>query len=107
PGYNVQEEITRKREKMSSEFNSTTFIIVTGEQSDLDSYIFIDKILYSVSSPLKAVDLCFKCIHALNATYAPESMQIWLLIQKAVYNITTKYDKQIPSVNAILAACQT
>lgn len=83
------------------------FIIVCGEPSDLFSYICIDQILYSVSSPLKAVDLCFKCIYALNASYAPESTQIWLLLQKAIYNIDTTYDKQIPSVNSILAACKT
>lgn len=67
-------------------------------------YVSVDQILYNVESPLKAVDVCFKGIHALNASYPPECMQIWMLIQKGVYFITTKFDKQISSVNVILSA---
>lgn len=83
------------------------FVIVTGVKSELQSYICIDKILYEGGSPLNAVDVCFKCIQALNASYAPESIQVWTLLQKAVYNINTKYDKQIPAVNALLSAIRT
>lgn len=66
-------------------------------------YICIDQILYSVESPLKAVDICFKGIHALNANYPPESIQVWMLLQKGVYFINTKFDKQINAVNVILS----
>lgn len=67
-------------------------------------YISISDILYTVSSPLKALDICFKAIHALNASYAPECAEIWMLLQWGVYNIFTKFDKQIPSVNAIISS---
>ena len=37
------------------------------------SYINLDKILFNVDSPFKAVDTCYKIFHVLNAMYPPES----------------------------------
>lgn len=83
-----------------------TFMIFVSEslRHSPQCYIAIDELLYSISSPLKALDVCFKAIHALNASYAPECIQVWMLLQWGVYDIYTKFDKQIPNVTAVLSA---
>lgn len=62
----------------------------------------VDEVLYNVCTPLKAVELCFKLIHALNAQYSPEAVHIWLCIQKGIFKINSKYDKSYTSVNQFL-----
>lgn len=59
--------------------------------------------MYEVSTPLKAVDVCFKIIHAVHALYSIEAEQIWLILQKAVYNIDTCWDKNYVAVNNIVS----
>lgn len=51
---------------------------------------------------MKAIDVCFKAIHSLNATYPIEAEQVWLLIQKCIYKIDTAYDKPHISLENIL-----
>lgn len=78
--------------------------IIVGE--DLDnitaSYVRVNDTLYMVESPLKAIEVTFKAIHALNALYPPEAEQVWLVIQQALFNLKTYYDKQFVSVNLLL-----
>ena len=76
------------------------FVIVVGPtlESIQASYINLDRILYKVESPLKAVDVCYKIFHALNAKYPPECEQVWLLIQQNLYNYESEYDKKIKGV---------
>lgn len=77
--------------------------LVGDNVSNIDaSYVAIDSVLYKLETPLSAVDCCFKVFWALNAKYPPESQHIWLLIQKLVYNIVTKQDKNLTSVNTII-----
>lgn len=78
-------------ERKSAEMGLTVQPFITFVSESLrhvpNCYVSIDKILYNIASPLKAVDVCFKSIHALNASYAPESTRIWMMLQKGVYNI--------------------
>lgn len=81
------------------------FVIVVGDlEEGIQSYVSVDATLYKLESALKALDVCFKAIHALNAKYPPEAEQVWLLIQRGIFEIVTKWDKQIPSVTAILSS---
>lgn len=61
-------------------------------------YVIIDNIRYIAESPLSAVDLCFKSIQALHAQYPVQSLGPWLLLQTAIYNIHTEWDKDIGAV---------
>lgn len=67
-------------------------------QNITESYVAIDDILYKLDSPLRAVDLCFKCIHALHAQYPVQSERPWLVLQQIIYDISTPWDGQIPAV---------
>lgn len=64
-------------------------------------YVILDDIKYKSETVLKAFDITFKTIHALNARYPPEGEHVWLLIQRLVYGIQTKYDRKIPHVETI------
>lgn len=85
------------------------YIIIVGPtlHEISEYYVRIDKILYTVPSMLKAVDICFKAFHFLNAKYPPESEHLWLLIQRTLYNFTTKWDKIISYISEIIAVMQT
>lgn len=64
-----------------------------------DFYIVIDKHYYRFDDIRTAVDVCFKCIHALHAEYSPQSEAIWFFLQFALYNLHTQWDKTIPQVS--------
>lgn len=61
-------------------------------QNITESYVAIDNILYKLDSPLRVVDVCFKCIHALHAQYPMQSERPWLVLQKIIYDISTPWD---------------
>lgn len=67
-----------------------------------DTYVSIEDMLYKVPSVLYGVDVCFKSYFVLNCKYPPESEHIWLIIQKAVFEINTSLDKRIPIVHQVL-----
>jgi len=66
------------------------------------AYVVVDSATSKVSSPLKAVNICFKVFHVFNASYPAES-HTWLLLQKAVYTLLTKWDVKSYSVSAVIA----
>lgn len=74
---------------------------------DLDnieaSYVNVNNVLYNIDNPLKAVDICFKIYHVLNASYPVECEHVWLFLQKLVYAINTPYDKNFVSVNSFIS----
>ena len=76
------------------------YVIIVGPrlESIQASYINVDKTLYKVDSPLKAVDICYKIFQVFNAKYPPESEQVWLLLQQNSYNYKSQQDKKIKGV---------
>ena len=71
------------------------YVIIAGE--DLTkikhAYVCVDRTLYTVSSVLQAVDICFKSFHIFNLIYPIESKHIWLIIQKSFYKFRTQYNE--------------
>jgi len=63
------------------------------------SYVVINKFVYKVETPLKAVDICFKSFFALNLSYPTECDHVWEFVQKFFYDISTNHDKQYQSVD--------
>ena len=60
------------------------YVIIVGETLDRieDPFVNINKTLYSMESSFRAIDICYKVFHVLNAKYPPGSEQIWLLLQQ-------------------------
>lgn len=99
---NIQE---RRREAMKNlGMTVQPFIITVGlTLSEIDSvYVCIDKVLYKVPSALKALEVCFKSFHVLNAIYPPESEHLWLLLQRSLFKFSTKWDKMIPYIIEVI-----
>lgn len=80
------------------------FIIAVGSTlSEISSfYVCIDQVLYKVPSALKALKVCFKSFHALDAIYPPESEHLWLLLQRSLFKFSTKWDKMTPYIMEVI-----
>lgn len=92
--------IRQKRIDVMYQMNVTLqpYIIAVGPTlAEISSFfISVDKVLYNVTCAFKAIDTLFKIFHVLNIEYPAAAHHIWILIQRELYNFTTKYDK-IPS----------
>lgn len=82
------------------------YIIVVGPTlSEISSFfVSVDKVLYNTESAFKAIDTCFKIFHVLNIKYPAASNHIWLLIQRELYDFTTKYDNTPSNILEIINA---
>ncbi|CAL1682707.1 unnamed protein product [Lasius platythorax] len=71
-------------------------------------FVCINQLRYEVETPLKAVDLVFKSCNALNIQYPPEVGQLFMFLQRAIYNFETVWDKQKNSqlTTSVLAVIQ-
>lgn len=78
------------------------FIIAVGPTlSETSSfYVCIDKVLYKVPSALKALEVNLFMRLML---YPPESEHLWLLLQRSLFNFSTKWDKMTPYIMEIVA----
>lgn len=102
----VQETITRRREKLSSLGHTLQpFIIIVGQSyHHIQNYlVIVDNTIYKLHSITAAVDCCFKIFLTLNAEYPVESKGIWFFIQKGFYQIKTPWDKNYTTVSALLS----
>lgn len=84
-------DITRIRQESSDKAKETKtsvqpYIIVVGQIEDvLQSYVTIDETLYTTTSTLEALDVCFKAFHVLQMNYPDASKHLWMLLQKGLY----------------------
>lgn len=100
----IRVQIAKRKAKLKQwNLNLQPFAVMVGPTTDsiLQRYIVIDEHFYSVESSLKAIDVTFKSFQALQAVYPPESERTWLFLQRAVYDIGTKYDKQFADAKAM------
>lgn len=65
------------------------------------SYVIINDVCYSVETPFKAIDVAFKSLYALDTKYPNECAKEWLFLQRSVYGICTKSDKDICDVTVL------
>lgn len=56
-------------------------------------FVVIGTFRYEVETPLKAVDLVFKSCNALNIRYPLEVGQLFMFLQRAIYEFETLWDK--------------
>lgn len=77
--------------------------VIVGE--DIDnvkySYVIINDIIYEIETPIKATDIAFKAMHALDSEYPTECAREWLFLQRGVYEITTSHDKNISDAKVL------
>lgn len=94
----------------ASELNITVqpYIIVIGPiLFDIrTSYVCIDSILYSTDSILQALDMCFKVFHVLHLQYPVFTDYLRLILQRGLYDITTKWDTMFSTTEHIIKKLQ-
>ena len=80
------------------------YILIAGDTryKIQDIYLCIDKNKYQMPDLSTAIDICFKSFQVFHAKYPDQGEHLWLLIQKAIYNIHTKWDARISLVSQIL-----
>lgn len=76
----------------------TMFIVQGCDSSPALFYTTFDGISYQLPSLLRCLDACFKVTQVLNLKYNIECNNLWLFIQRKIYNIKTVYDKMTSSV---------
>ncbi|KAE8740610.1 hypothetical protein FOCC_FOCC013868 [Frankliniella occidentalis] len=77
---------------------SQPFLVFVGPKlTDIkEYYVDVSGILYRLHSVSKAVDVCFKATVALHASFPSEAVRPWMLIQRLLYDITSKWDAEVP-----------
>lgn len=80
------------------------FVIICGPLNDiLSSHVVIGKIIYDCTTPVEAVDFCFKSFFALHIDYSLACPHLWSFFQKFVFEI--KGYKSVTASHQISALC--
>ncbi|XP_058795216.1 uncharacterized protein LOC131666503 [Phymastichus coffea] len=66
------------------------------------AYVSLQEQLWKVDTPLRALDLAFKLYQVFNLHYPPDCEQVWLVVQKMVFDITKVSDKKINNVTSLI-----
>lgn len=62
-------------------------IFVGTDVKALDCYVEVNSTLYSTTSLLQAVTVCFKCFFVLNLSYPKAAEKLWTFIQNELFHI--------------------
>ncbi|CAG9763626.1 unnamed protein product [Ceutorhynchus assimilis] len=104
PG-DIEKTIAEQKEKsLNKKQRVQPYILVDGP--DLINFrrifLVVDTLRYQFDCPKKAFDILFKAYHVFKAKYPLPGEHIYLLIQRCIYKIKTKYDIIQPYVLNIL-----
>lgn len=99
---NTRDERTKYLKAQGLSFQPQIIVVGSEITKITESYVCFDNLIYKVNSTFQAIDLCFKVFHVINAEYSLESEHLWLLIQKGLYNFSTRWDKTISYTARIL-----
>lgn len=79
------------------------FILVVGTIFNIkEILIYFDSVKYNVHSIIRAIEVCYKIFQLFNLQYPPESLVVWLFIQKYFFNYSSIYDIPHPKLSQIL-----
>ncbi|CAH0547975.1 unnamed protein product [Brassicogethes aeneus] len=102
----LEPELSLRASKYANyKLTSQPIPVIIGESlSNIEGcYVCFNDIRYRVDTPLKAVDLCFKVYHTLNAEYPKECDSVWMFIQTYIYEIKTEYDRKYVATSSLMA----
>lgn len=99
--------IIREEARKNAEMLKITlqpYIVTLGPPHEVkETYVQVDDMLYKTTSTLEAIDICFKTFHVFQISYPLMSEHLWMLIQKGIYNFSTKWDFIIPGIEHVLS----
>ncbi|KAK3907526.1 Glycerol-3-phosphate acyltransferase 4 [Frankliniella fusca] len=90
----LQESLNARKEILFKyKLTLQPLVVAIGGLSDIKQVlIVVDNHKWEVDSVLQGVDVCFKVFFALNSCYPSEARHLWLLIQRAVYDLELAAD---------------
>ncbi|KAL0105535.1 hypothetical protein PUN28_016899 [Cardiocondyla obscurior] len=97
-----QESLKKKAEELNITVQPYILIVGTTLDDIRNHFISIDDVLYSVNFTLEAVDLCFKVFQVFHMNYPIFSEHLWIIIQRGIYNFTTKWDTVFPNIEHVI-----
>lgn len=77
----------QKYEPFKLKFGAQAIIVGDDPDSITKSFVRLNKHMFDMENPLKALDIVFKVMHAADAEYPAESKREWLFLERAVYGI--------------------
>ncbi|KYM97728.1 hypothetical protein ALC62_11588, partial [Cyphomyrmex costatus] len=96
----LQRELQTRQDKLANfHLTAQPLPIIVGSNIDTieSCYVSVNDILYKVDTPLRAVDLCFKIFHVMNASYPPEAETAWTFIEQLVYKFPKTKTSEVPT----------
>lgn len=100
----------RMKKLQSFGLTSQPVAVIVGPSLDEihQCFVVINHLRYEVETPLKCIDFVFKSCNALNIQYPPEVGQLFIFLQRAIYNFETPWDKHKNSqlTSSVLAQIQ-
>lgn len=97
----VKEKLKEREEKLRKENLTAQPIIIYQGSRDKNPeavYVAYVDIIYTFQNFLEALDIAFKLHFALNLKFSIESEQIWLLLQKVIYEISFPPSTELSNV---------
>lgn len=101
----IEQTIINQREKaLAKKLSIQPYIILQGSLSEGVSapLLIIDDVKYQFQSITKSFDTLFKLYHTFNARYPKAGDHLYLIIQRCVYKIETKYDNVVCYIMDVL-----
>ncbi|KAL4718864.1 hypothetical protein ACJJTC_011323 [Scirpophaga incertulas] len=100
--------ISKQKEKAyANKISKQPYIILQGTlHSCASPVLIIDDVRYQFRNIQKAFDILFKAYHVLDARYPRAGDYLYLIIQRCVYKIHTKYDNVVSYISDILTVGQ-
>ncbi|XP_026321486.1 uncharacterized protein LOC113231398 isoform X2 [Hyposmocoma kahamanoa] len=93
----------QKQKATSKKLSVQPYVILQGSLLECGSpLLIVDDVRYQFLTITKAFDTLFKLYHTFNVRYPRAGDHLYLIIQRCVYNIETKYDNVVPYIIDVL-----
>jgi hypothetical protein len=104
------DKVIENRFKIFQKYNQPLlpFIVGVGPAGEIDQYLIIlsRDVRYSCLTIRETVDKTYKLLWALNVSYPKDSLPSWMIIQRFVYEYTSKYDTRSTITDILLEKLQ-
>lgn len=95
-----EDELHEQALKEGLKLQPKIFVIGESIANLTEFYVYLNGMLYKVSSLLRAVDLIIKLCFVFNLEYSAKSKYVWIFLQECFYEIP--FVESIPRIHNIL-----
>lgn len=107
----LKQAIDERKTEIINNFDSKLqpFLIVVGEKEYKITtvYIYLNDVLYPITSVVKGISILFQFFNALNLEYPLECRQVWYFVEEYFYNISSTGPKSNDCISLITEMKET